>query len=71
MGGMSLFSLVPREQERSIQIRKIFKLIATLLQTYSKFPVGSLDHMKAIQSIIDARRNMASSGTTYSPLVNT
>ncbi|XP_026736913.1 uncharacterized protein LOC113500353 [Trichoplusia ni] len=36
--------------------------------TYSKFPVGSLDHMKAIQSIIDARRNMASSGTTYSPL---
>ncbi|CAD0201238.1 unnamed protein product [Chrysodeixis includens] len=35
---------------------------------YSKYPVGSVDHFKAVQSLIDARRNMASAGTTVSPV---
>lgn len=31
---------------------------------------GSLDQMKAIQSLIDSRRAMGTTGTTASPLVN-
>ncbi|KAF9421177.1 hypothetical protein HW555_002889 [Spodoptera exigua] len=34
----------------------------------NKYPQGSLDHLKAVQTLIDSRRRMASGGTTLTPL---
>uniref|UniRef100_A0A2H1V626 SFRICE_021269 n=1 Tax=Spodoptera frugiperda TaxID=7108 RepID=A0A2H1V626_SPOFR len=34
----------------------------------TKYPRGSLDHMKAVQGLIESRRRMAASGTTLTPV---